>query len=330
MTVVYFQCQGAKVVRNNGLLCLETQNNILAETLIKDIDSLVIIGHIALTAQAVDAILFNGIPTSFLSLRGRYKGRLAPAGDKNVPLRLKQYNTHLDQELSLNLAKTIVRAKIQNSAAVLRVFLRNHPDEYVSSTRKSLLESIPAIEKSQNKDELMGIEGEASRRYFSVFGHMCLGEMKFEGRTRRPPKDPANAILSFAYGLIMAELAANLASVGLDPDIGFYHALKYGRPALALDLVEEFRQPLADRLVLFVNNNRMLKLADFEPVEEGGIRLKEEARKKFLAAYEQFVTEQLRTGARQQTFRQIFQIQAQNLRKWLETGVEYRPFLLEE
>src|SRR5262249_50396885 len=198
--------------------------------------------------------------------------------------------------------------------------------------REELERLRDAIPTAESLETLRGLEGAAARNYFAGFALACRTELQFEGRRRRPPTDPVNALLSFGYTLVGAELTNLLDAMGYDPYIGFYHQLDYGRPSLALDLLEEFRVPAVDRLVLNLVNLRTLQASDFSADEEsGGLRLDRKALGKFFRAYESHLNKEFTdtTTNTALTLRKAFRRQAERLAAHVTKGELYAPFLAE-
>jgi CRISPR-associated protein Cas1 len=206
-----------------------------------------------------------------------------------VLLRRTQYRIADDPEKSNQIAQVMVGAKIANARTVLQRELRNHGENpALSEIVHRLADALKRCQKSERVEQTMGIEGEAAASYFSVFNELLRGSgFTFEGRIRRPPTDPINALLSFTYSLITQECVSALMGVGLDPYVGFLHQDRPGRPSLALDLLEEFRAPWADRFVLTLFNRKQLQKNDFSTEASGAVRLTDEARKKVLVAFQE-------------------------------------------
>jgi len=213
-----------------------------------------------------------------------------------VLLRRTQYRWADDDERAVSVARLMVAAKVGNSRAVLLREQRNHGDhDDLARAAQGLAALLENIRHARSVPQLMGLEGEAASVYFSVFAHLLRAPgFEFCGRVRRPPADPVNALLSFAYVLLASECASALAGVGLDPYVGFLHQDRPGRKSLALDLMEELRAPLADRFVLTLINRGQIKPTDFVTESSGAVRLSEDARKALLTAYQERKKETLR------------------------------------
>ena len=212
----------------------------------------------------------------------------------------RDQHAHLDDsEKTLALARQCVAGKIQNARTLLLRSARDtHAADDIAKLHEaadSLGQAINALRSAEDLNTLRGVEGIAARRYFEAFNLMLKAdntEFALEGRNRRPPRDRPNALLSFAYALLRGECEAALEGVGLDPQVGYLHSLRPGRPSLALDLMEELRPAVADRFVLRLVNRRQIRPAHFEETPGGAVRLTDDGRRSFLQAYQQRKTEQ--------------------------------------
>lgn len=231
----------------------------------------------------------QGIGLAFYTEYGKFLARVQGKQTGNVLLRRDQYRWADDEEKSVAVARLFVASKIANGRSVLMREIRNHGENTLLNTAiKKLASSLRRVEHAQSVSETMGIEGDAASTYFSVFNELLRGTgFAFGGRVRRPPTDPVNALLSFAYTLITHECSSALQGVGLDSYVGFLHQDRPGRVSLALDLLEEFRAPWADRFVLTLINRQQIQLKDFITEASGAVRLKDNARKIFLTAWQE-------------------------------------------
>ncbi|MEK6748581.1 MAG: type I-C CRISPR-associated endonuclease Cas1c [Pseudomonadota bacterium] len=231
----------------------------------------------------------QGIGLSFYTEYGRFLARVQGKQTGNVLLRRAQYRWADDNEKSVGIARLMVAAKIANGRAVLLREIRNHGENsLIASAVERLATSLRRARHAKTVAEAMGIEGDAASTYFGVFNELLRGSgFIFGGRVRRPPTDPVNALLSFAYTLITHECASALQGVGLDPYVGFLHQDRPGRSSLALDLLEEFRAPWADRFVLTLINRQQVKPNDFVTEASGAVRLTDDARKSLLTAWQE-------------------------------------------
>jgi CRISP-associated protein Cas1 len=237
----------------------------------------------------------QGIGLSFFTEYGRYLAQVQGRQTGNVLLRRIQYRVADDAERANSLARLFVGAKVSNARTVLMRELRNHGESSsVTDAVSRLKHTLETIPHSRSVAQSMGLEGEAAAVYFGVFNELIReASFVFSGRVRRPPTDPVNAMLSFIYALITQECSAALSGVGLDPFVGFLHQDRPGRASLALDMLEEFRAPWADRLVLTLLNRKQLQASDFVTEASGAVRLKDDARKTVLIAYQERKQEEI-------------------------------------
>lgn len=231
----------------------------------------------------------QGIGLSFYTEYGKFLARVQGKQTGNVLLRRTQYRWADDVDKSISVARLMVAAKIANGRSVLMREIRNHGENPVlQAAVDKLATSLRRAQYAASVEEAMGIEGDAANAYFGVFNELIRGSgFAFGGRVRRPPTDPVNALLSFAYSLITHECASALMGVGLDPYVGFLHKDRPGRVSLALDMLEEFRAPWADRFVLTLINRRQIQLNDFVTEASGAVRLTDDARKTLLTAWQE-------------------------------------------
>lgn len=246
-------------------------------------------GQISVSPFLMGFCAEQGIGLAFYTEYGRFLARVQGRQAGNVLLRRQQFRWADDPAKAASVARLMVAAKIANSRSVLLRELRNHGDNTAikeSATRLAI--SLRRIRAAASVEEAMGIEGEAAAQYFGVFNELLRGTgFSFDGRVRRPPTDAVNALLSFVYSLITQECVSALQGVGLDPYVGFLHKDRPGRPSLALDLLEEFRAFWADRFVLTLINRRQVQPDDLMTEGSGAVRLKEDARKRLLIAYQE-------------------------------------------
>jgi len=242
----------------------------------------------------------RGIALSFLTEHGKFLARVQGPVSGNVLLRREQYRRADDPVESAELARVFTEAKVINARTVLRRSLRDHPDlngrELVERVAGGLDRRLAELRAARNLDEIRGREGDAARSYFDVFDHLIVAQKEcffFHGRNRRPPLDNVNALLSFLYTLLAHDVAGALESAGLDPAVGFLHRDRPGRPGLALDLMEEFRPVLADRLVLSLINLRQVQGKGFTVSESGAVAMDDETRKQVLIAWQKRKQEEI-------------------------------------
>ena len=231
----------------------------------------------------------QGIGLSFYTEYGKFLANVQGKRTGNVLLRRTQYRWADDAEKSLSIARLMLSAKIANCRSVLMREIRNHGENAaIQTVIDRLANSLRRIRHAGSLEEARGMEGDAANAYFSVFDELLRDpDFSFGGRVRRPPTDPVNALLSFAYALVTNEFASALQGVGLDPYVGFLHQDRPGRLSLALDCLEEFRPSRADRFVLTLINRQQFKPRDFITEASGAVKLKESARKEFLTAWQE-------------------------------------------
>jgi CRISPR-associated protein Cas1 len=282
---VYVQAQGAMLRLEGERLVVTAKGEPAKETRLSNTSHVALYGNVHVTTPALKRLMDRGIPVLFFSYGGWYSGQALGSDSKNVELRLAQYSASLDRERCLSLARTFVSSKILNSRTLLR---RNHekPDPIALSELKQLARKA---RYADSLESLLGIEGTAARRYFSEFTGMlkgsAVGDFDLDGRNRRPPRDPLNAMLSFCYSLLTKELTIAVRAVGLDGMLGFFHQPHFGRPSLALDLMEEFRPVLADSTVIGAVNTGVVQKDDFIRAA-GAVSLTQPARKRLILAFE--------------------------------------------
>jgi CRISPR-associated protein Cas1 len=257
--------QGLTVSVEGELFSIERAGRRIELVRVADVGEVQIFGSIALTPAAVALALARGIDVVFLSPRGRYRGRLVGCGSRNVELRRQQFVRLADAEFALVLGKGVVAGKIANQRNLLLRAQREHRREDLADAIGGMRQMLDRIERAASLDELRGLEGQAAALYFGSFGK-CLRNpaFTFSRRSRRPPRDPVNAALSFGYTLLGTVMESIVLRVGLDPMMGAFHQPDYGRPSLMLDLIEEFRPVVVDALVLRLFNRRELAKEDFE------------------------------------------------------------------
>ncbi|MBN1980186.1 MAG: CRISPR-associated endonuclease Cas1 [Chitinivibrionales bacterium] len=330
MAFLYVTEQGAYIKKKQSHIHVVKDEQIIADMAIKEIETLVVFGGVHPTTDALLALLGQGSDISFMTMNGHFKGRMVSASGKNSLLRCRQYEQLRDPEKRLRMARAYVAAKIQNGYDVLYDYQRNeaNPFEFVERDGlKNLLEKI--VRHDGDMPSLRGYEGAAAKQYFGGFGRCLMHGRTFPGRIFRPSTDPVNALLSFGYSFVARELQAILEATGLDPYLGFFHEVTYGRASLSLDLMEEFRHPFVDRLILKLFNRHHLKDEDFEKDSDTGqVYLKKESLKIFIRHYEEWANSINRTweNDREMSWRSIFWKQAEKLRKCIENGTDYTPF----
>lgn len=301
LNTLYVMTQGAYVHVDHETLKVEVEKATALQVPVHHLGGLVCFGNVLVSPHAIAQCAEEGRSVVFLSQTGRFRARVVGPASGNVLLRRAQHQALDSPAKTLEIARSIVAAKVQNTRQVLLRGARQAKDSQSQSALRTqgdnlagVVESLPRV---GDLDTLRGKEGEAALGYFGVFGHLVLEDpqtFKFDGRNRRPPRDPMNAVLSFVYALVTGDCVAALEGVGLDPQVGYLHALRPGRPALALDLVEELRAPVAERLALTLVNRRQVTKDDFEQRPGGAVSLTERGRKEVVVAYQKRKAEEVR------------------------------------
>ncbi len=295
LNTVYITTEGASLRKDGENLVAEVDGAERARVPFHMLSSLVLFGAIYISPALIGACAASGIIIVLLDRAGRFQARVEGPVSGNVLLRRAQYRV---SEAPVEIVRSLVIGKIANQRAVLMRGLRDHGEDYTRDHKAAidavvdrLAHIVARVErKDDSADAMRGSEGEAANLYFSVFDHLILSrapELRWTGRSRRPPLDPINALLSFLYTLLTQDCRSAAEAVGLDPAVGFLHRDRPGRPSLALDLMEELRPVLADRLALSLINRQQLQPADFVTEESGAVRLKDESRKVVLSAWQE-------------------------------------------
>ena len=329
--VLYVDEQGCILKKTGERLLVVKEGETIRDIPLIHLGQVVLCGNISVTTPVMQTLLNEGIPVVYLSAYGRYQGTLTPQISRNSLLRVAQHRIADDPEKCLALAKAFVHGKISNMRLMIQRRKWRGKTETdaeatgIESSIEGMRKMRGRLPKAENLAELLGLEGNASANYFRSFSSMLNAEMgfSFEHRTRRPPKDPTNALLSFAYSLLTADVISAIQIVGLDPYVGFFHQQTYGRPCLALDLMEEFRPIIADSVVVTLINNRQITPNDFTQ-SHGGWFLKDPARKKFYAAYEKRKNETITHPVFKYkiSFRRVLELQVRLLAKYLMGEIE--------
>ncbi|MEM9119536.1 MAG: type I-D CRISPR-associated endonuclease Cas1d [Cyanobacteria bacterium P01_F01_bin.56] len=284
------------------------------------VEQVVLMGNPCITGDALVYALELGMPIHYLSSFGKYLGSALPGESRNGQLRLAQYQLYGDAERRLELVKAIVQAKIHNQHSVL----------YRHKQKSDELKQFKKQVKTQTTiDQVRGVEGIAAKTYFGVWRKLLGDRWQFQGRNRRPPTDPVNSLLSFAYGLLRGQVEAAVHLAGLDPYVGYLHEVSRGQPAMVLDLMEEFRPLVADNLVLAVINNREIQPQDFRE-SLGAYRLSDAGRKSFLQAFERKMSDEFKHPVFDYrcTYRRAIALQARLLARHLQEDIPYKPLTL--
>lgn len=327
---IYLSVEGENILANRG-------QQVIARYPLHTLQTIVSFSYSGASPVLMGACASRGIGLAFCTPRGRFLARVSGESNGNVLLRRAQYRMADSPDAGRTIARNMIFGKISNCAASIQRTLRDHgmrlEQSELEDAARQLKQLLPQLMEVADMDSLRGLEGTGAAVYFRIFDHLLLNRKEdffFHGRNRRPPLDRVNAMLSFAYSLLAHDCASALESVGLDAYVGFLHRDRPGRTSLALDLMEELRPCMADRFVLTLVNNRMVKPGDFLLQDSGAVLLTEDGRKKFLKAWQErkrdvlthpFLGEKLSWGM-------VPYVQALLLARCLRGDLElYPPFL---
>ncbi len=264
MTVAYVLEQNTSIRLEGERLLVQRKKDTLRTLHIYKLKQLVLFGNVSITPPAMTKLLRENIDTVFMSRRGSYLGRLQGQFSKNITLRHKQFTKLMNRDYASRIARAIVAGKLANMRSVLMRIKRNRDDVNLAKQVAGIRKIMGRVRNATELESLRGFEGSASAIYFEGFGRGFLGdEVSFKKRARRPPTDPVNALLSLGYTLLLNSVLGAVCMVGFDPYLGTLHSVDYGRPSLALDMMEEWRPLVVDTLVLSVFNLKALTLSDF-------------------------------------------------------------------
>ncbi len=284
---IYLTLDGENVVANR-------EKEVLARYPLHTLSGILCFSYPGASPALMGACAERGISLSFCTPRGKFLARVSGENNGNVLLRRTQYRIADDLQQSCRIARNMIFGKLYNARWSIERTRRDHglrlDEEKLSDASRKIQNMLPDVLKETSLDSLRGLEGTGATAYFSVFDEMILNQddaFIFQSRSRRPPLNPVNAMLSFAYALLSNDCASALESVGLDSYVGFLHRDRPGRSSLALDLMEELRPCMADRFVLTMLNNRKLKPADFDWRENGSVTMKDDARRIFLKSWQE-------------------------------------------
>jgi len=337
LNTLFVTTQGAYLAREGEAVLVRVEGETKMRVPIHTLSGIVSFGQVGCSPPLMHLCGEKGVAISFLSEQGRFLGRVEGAISGNVLLRRGQFRWADSLEKSAAVALPIVTAKVANCRTVLQRALRDRRDyaaaadveRAVAALRQTLGDLMPGVAL----DVLRGTEGDAARTYFGVFGHLIAAQKEdfaFSGRNRRPPLDNMHALLSFLYALLGHDARSALQGVGLDPAVGYLHRDRPGRPGLALDLMEEFRPFIADRLALSLVNLRQVQGRGFQKSESGAVKMDDDTRKAVLMAYQKRKQEKIVhpfLGERM-TVGMVVHIQARLLAKFLRGELDgYPPFI---
>lgn len=336
LNTLYISSQGAYLHKEGETIVVERDQEKLLQLPVHTIGSIVCFGNVLCSPFLLGFCAEHGISVSFLTEYGNFLASVRGPVSGNVLLRRQQYRMADDHEITRKVAETIVAGKLANTRIVMNRAIRDHGDRIdapsirnASATIDRLIDELP---NTIDAEEVRGIEGIAAAEYFSVFNQFIVDQKSdfiFNERNRRPPLDPVNALLSFVYTLLVHDVRSALETVGLDPAVGFLHRDRPGRPGLALDLMEEFRPVIADRLVLSLINRRQVQPQGFKKAENGAVVMDDATRKTVLIEYQNrkqdeiyhpYIEEKIPLGL-------LFFVQANLMARFIRGDIDgYPPF----
>lgn len=337
LNTLYVTTEGAYLAKEGESVIVRVEDETKLRVPIHSLGSIVCFGRISMSPFLMHFCGERNVAISFLSTNGRFLARVEGPTTGNVLLRKAQYRLAESDKASADVARHVVIAKLANSRNVLLRAARDHAQKQEDFTLRNAARRLKSyaqrLRMRMPHEEIRGIEGEASKSYFACFDNLITNQkdsFRFNGRNRRPPTDNVNCLLSFLYTLVVHDVRSALEAVGLDPQVGFLHRARPGRPSLALDLMEEFRAPLADRLALSLINRQQVQPKGFEKSLAGGVTMKDNTRKALVVAYQTrkqdeiqhpFLNEKVKIGL-------VFHLQAMLMARFLRGDIDgYPPFL---
>ena len=297
LNTLYVSTQGLYLRQEGETVVVELKQEVKLRLPIHTLSGIVCFGNVMCSPFLLGLCSQRGVHVSFLTEHGRFLSRVVGPISGNVLLRQQQFRVVDDPDRAASLARSIVLSKILNSRSVLRRRIRDHGElEQVTDAAAAMANCARKLQNTIDINQIRGLEGEAANLYFGVFDCLIVAQKEhftFQKRSRRPPLDPVNALISFFYTLLAHDCVGALESVGLDPQMGFLHALRPGRPSLALDLMEEFRAAMADRVALSLINLKQIAAKDFVISESGAVIMNDDARKTALATWQKKKQEEI-------------------------------------
>jgi CRISPR-associated protein Cas1 len=337
LNTLFVTTQGAYLNKEGETVVVSIEREKKLQLPIHTLDGIVCFGRIMCSPYLMGFCAERDVAVSFLSEHGRFLARVQGPVSGNVLLRREQYRRADSMAASARIANAVLVGKLSNTRTVLQRMVRDHEEKVDADAIKAAADHVTALLKNIDADvsldSLRGMEGDAARVYFGVFDHLIVNKNNgffFNGRNRRPPLDPVNCLLSFVYTLLLHDVRSALESVGLDSAVGYLHRDRPGRPGLALDMMEEFRPAIADRLVLSLINRGQTKQKDFITQETGAVIMSDELRKTVLTVYQKrkqdkifhpFIEETVSVGL-------LFSLQALLMARYLRSDLDaYPPFV---
>lgn len=325
---LYLTEQGAILRKSGDRFLVEHDDRIVLDIPYHKLEHVLIFGNVQVTSQAVGELLEKGVDLTFLSWQGRLRGSISPLRSTNIRERLAQYDLWRDQVRSFQTARTLVVNKVHNALATIDwLATRRGQLTELSNTRQQLSNFADEARSADSLDAVRGYEGASARAYFGALADINTSSFKWAGRHMNPAPDPINALLSLTYTLLTQELGSLLEADGLEPALGCLHELDGNRPSLALDLVEAFRHPVADRFVLSLLERNVFEGADFVKRRSGGVVLTAPGLRRFLESYERWMLSPRHTGtAGGPVFREILRREARRFVLFLRGDAPFQPY----
>ena len=331
MSTVYLVHQGGIVSKKQGRFQFKVAEQMEQDIPVREISKMLLYGNIHLTTPVISTCLYEQIPVVFLSQSGKYKGHLWSADGGEITSEFAQFERRQDEAFSVVTARAIVEGKLQNSKRLLLRLNRKRKILQVAEAIGGINADLRALYRVDTVEQLRGYEGSSAARYFPALGRLIQVEgFEMTRRTRRPPTDPINALLSFGYTLLYNNVLSLILVEGLNPYLGNLHRSDRKETHLAFDLMEAFRSPVVDSMVLRLVNQGMITPEDFQaPAENGAVYLSDAARRQFLRQFELRISEQTAYAGRPDPveYRRAIQLQVQDYKRSLRDGLPYVPFL---
>jgi CRISP-associated protein Cas1 len=332
MGTLYITQDDSFIGKTDERLTVKADKKQLIDVPMIKVEGIVVLGRATISPAAVIELLERKIPMSFMTRTGRFLGRLEPELTKNIFVRRSQWGAAGETVQSTHVVQGFVRGKLKNYRNLIMRHLRDYPDSDLQRAIDDLEQAIASVDRTHQIPSLRGVEGHGSAVYWRAFPKLIRAEgFTFSTRNRRPPTDPVNALLSFGYSLLRHDIQGALNIVGFDPYLGYLHTERYGRPSLALDLMEEFRPLIVDAMVLAVINRKTLTPQDFtsEPLSKA-VSLSDDGRRTFLRFYEQKKQSEFKhpVMGRKCTYQESFELQVRFLAKYLMGEIEKYPPLV--
>ena len=332
MGTIYVTQEDAFIGKTDERLTVKADKKIILDVPSIKVEGIVVLGRATISPAAIAELLERKIPLTFLTENGKFLGKLEPELTKNIFVRSAQWQAVGESEKAVHLVRGFVRGKLKNYRNTLFRNQRKHPELDLQAAITRVENAIAPIDKTDKINSLRGLEGAGSAAYFGAFNQLIRTDgFSFETRNRRPPTDPVNSLLSFGYSLLRHDIQSAVNIVGFDPYLGYLHYQHYGRPGLALDLMEEFRPLVVDAVVLTAINLRILSPKDFtiEPLSNA-VLLSKEGRREFLKLYAQKKQSEFKHPVlgRKCTYQEAFEIQARLVAKYLMGEIEKYPPLV--